>query len=431
MPPPPVFDDALFDDFITLPPPPPLLTSCRESMSAPKHYHPYAASASYYDLPDSAATDNGRHSSEVIRLTSPAATYKEQGREISGLRRAFSRTSVDTTSVVSGKRRSGAVNVTPLPRHPPLLSSKSSPALHRSPSNSPHPLSVHKEESSDVSGHSEDKHYLPSDCTTLLSSSTESTSVSALASSPSTASPSPYLCASSCAVLTPSSHRSLSAHVNPFRTQAAVHRTLPATPTATTRTDSTRQRRVSHCQKKNVEAGSRTASTASTCSMASTSLSNLTSPSFAHCHHNLFFNADSNDNDADLDSDSEESDNDEEEEEEEDSSRHHRTPSHSPPTHFTFPAKLSLQSSASFSCSSSCSSSSSNLCSSPHSPLFDSSLSNGRHSADRHFSAGIGVFAGQLQALRRMRSANTLTSPTSTPTAGHTTSGSSRSQTSH
>ena len=371
--------DAPFADCIALPPPLPLLTSCRESLSAPRHFHAVAPSVSYCTPPDHPETDDGDAAENVPQLTSPAATYKEQGREISGLVRAFSRTSVDSTS----GQRSSAGKI--LPRHTSLMPSKSSPALHRSSSKSSTILPVHKEESTDVSLQHEDKHYSPSDCTTLLSSSADSTSTSELASSSS----SPYL---SCAILTPSSHRSLSAHV-PFRTQVARQRSLP-----TTHTGGPRRRRVT-ASRKDDKADGRTASTASTCSMASTSLSNLTSPSFTD-NHTLFFNPDSADNnDADLDSDSDAS----EKDEDDDNRRRRHRPSHSPPTHFTFSATLALQASASFSHSHS---SPAGACFSPLSPLFDSSLSNGRHSADAQFSAGIGVFAGQLQALRRMRSAN-------------------------
>ena len=45
-------------------------------------------------------------------------------------------------------------------------------------------------------------------------------------------------------------------------------------------------------------------------------------------------------------------------------------------------------------------------CFSPTSPLFDSSLDGGRHSADPSLSAGIGVFAAQLATLQRLRSSN-------------------------
>ena len=154
----------------------------------------------------------------------------------------------------------------------------------------------------------------------------------------------------------------------------------------------------------------RTASTASTCSIASFSLSNLASPSFANHRRTLYLNSEDADDDCDADSDGYDSD----AGEEDDVKRRH-TLSHSPPSHFTFPTALALQGSAAFSaCNSAPASASPRSCFSPLSPLFDSSLSNGRHSADAQFSAGIGVFAGQLQALRRMRSANALTSPSNT-----------------
>ena len=401
MPAPPIVDDALFADFVSLPPPPPLLPSSRQSRSAPRYYHSFAPSVSYCELTEPTATGIADSSSEVILLTSPAATYKEKGREISGLCRVFSRTSID--SLPPRQKRSGT---NPLPRHPPLLPSKSSPALHRSPSKSPPPLPAHLEESSDVGLQCEDKQYSPCDCSTLLSSSIQSTSVSALASSP-FESPPPSLCSSDCAVLTSSSHRSLSAHVNPFRTQIAHHRTLPATGTV-----GSYRRRVTDSHKVHVDG--RTASTASTCSMASSSLSYLTSPSRTHAH-TLFFNPDSSDNDADLDCDSDGS----EEGEDDDTRRQRNIRSQSQASHFTFTTTLSLQSSASFSFSSS----SSSLCSSPPSPLFDTSMSNGRHSADAQFSAGIGVFAGQLQTLRRMRSAHANSSPSvNSPANNHSRS---------
>ena len=433
MPAPPIVDESLFGDAIALPPPLPLLTSCRESRSAPLYQQSFLAptAASYCELlAEPGLAGEADASSEAIVLTSPAATYKEQGREISGLCRAFSRPSVPLAadSRLQWQRR-GAAAGKPLPRHPPLVPSKSSPALHRSPSKSPPPLPSHKEEPLDVSAQHEDKQYSPSDCTTLLSSSTGSTSVSALASSPSASSPLYYCASSSTTVLAPSTYRSLSAHsassqsaaidqlsahVNPFHTQAG-HRSLPATHSV-----GNRRRRVTD-SRKDYSGDGRTASTASTCSMASSSLSTLTSPSFGRGRTRCFAH-DGNDNDADIDSDSDSNDGDDE-----DSPTSHRSPSHSPPSHFTFPAALTLRASASFSSSSS----SSTLCFSPHSPLFDTSLSGGRHSADPQFSAGIGVFAGQLQALRRMRSANAVPSPVHDSATNEHRSSSSRSQTSH
>ena len=419
--PPATLADGVFDLDFALPPPLPLLTSCRDSRSAPLYQHSFLASPSAYcDLPEPSAANDG-DVAEAILLTSPAATFKEQGREISGLVRSFSRPSIplpaDSAQPDRHKRNWVA---RPLPRHPALVPSKSSPALHRSPSKSPPSLPVHKEEVTDPSQQYEDKHYSPADSTSLLSSSTHLSTLSTLASSPSASSPF-SLSSSTSTLLTPSSCRSLSAyslpsrsvsidqlsaHVNPFHTQAAkavsAGRRRSVTAANSLRG---RQRRVlsKHEDKEEEEVDGRTVSTASTCSLASTSLSTFTSPS-------PYFTRVDHDNDADVDSDS-----DSDSESSDDDSLLPYTPSRSPPSHFTFAASSSLQASSSFSSSSS----SSSICHSPHSPLFDTSLSGGRHSADPHFSAGIGVFAGQLQALRRMRSANTLTSPSNNITNQH------------
>ena len=415
-----VVEDSVLDFSLALPPPLPLLTFCRESRSAPLYHHSFLASSSAYTEltePTQPADGDDDSAEAVILLTSPAATYKEQGREISGLCRAFSRPSVSLPAdsaqqPPSADRHKRTRGTKLLPRHPPLVPSKSSPALHRSPSKSPPPLPVHHEREEAIDQQQEDKHYSPSDCTSLLT--TQSTSVSSLVSTPSLSTS--YLSSSSTAIFSPSAYRSvsaysvpsksvsigeLSAHVNPFHSQAGVHRSVTASYSVRGR-----QRRVADSRKDDMDGrAASTASTASTCSMTSSSLSlstftsplldNGLSPYISHVDHD-------NDGDVDSDSDDEAADDDER-----DSLSHH-TPSSSPPSHFTFQSSHSmLASSSSFSSSSS----SSNTCFSPHSPLFDTSLCGGRHSADPQLSAGIGVFAGQLQALRRLRSANALTSP--------------------